>query len=89
MDPGVVRQQGIALLHGLVDEGLGGSGVQRPEQCQVLWQGLAMHERLGDHAALGQFGLHPFRVDVAPEAGDELVFLAAIEVQVALLVEMA
>jgi hypothetical protein len=40
-------------------------------------------------AALGQFGLDPFRVDVAPEAGDELVLLAALEVEKPFGVELA
>ncbi|CAH0305408.1 hypothetical protein SRABI70_04518 [Pseudomonas sp. Bi70] len=63
--------------------------VDGPEQGDVVIHGLAVHEGLGDHPALGEFGLDPVGVDVAAKAGGELVFLAALEKQVAVGVERA
>jgi len=40
-------------------------------------------------AALGQLGLDPFRVDVAPVTGDELMLLAAFEIKKTFRVELA
>ena len=55
----------------------------------MLRHGFAVDEGLGDMAALGQFGLDPFRVHVAAETGDELMLLAPLEVEKALGVEFA
>ncbi|MNH35198.1 hypothetical protein D3C79_958630 [compost metagenome] len=51
--------------------------------------GFAVDEGLSDRAALGQFGLDPFRVDVTAEAGDELMFFATLEVKKTFVVELA
>ena len=47
-----------------------------------------MQPGLGDRRLLDQLGLHPFRVDVAPVGGDELVLLAPVQNQKTVL-EMA
>ena len=47
-----------------------------------------MHPGLGDRRLLGQLRLHPFRIDVAPEGSDELMLLAPVQHQEAV-VEVA
>jgi len=44
-----------------------------------------MHPGLGDRRLRGELGLHPFRIDVAAEGGDELVLLAPVQHQEAVL----
>ena len=86
---GVIGQALIGLGDGLGELKVGHLGALRPDQCMVVRHGLAVNERLGNVPALGEFGFDPFRVDVAPEAGDELVLLSAFQVQIAVGIELA
>ena len=81
MHLGVVGQAGVGLGHGGGQLGGAAVGAQGPEQGVVLRQGFAIDECLGDDAALGQLGLDPVGVDIAPVTGDELMLLAALEVE--------
>ncbi len=85
----VVGQAAVGQGHSGGQLGVGAVGAMRPQQRVVLRQGFAIDEGLGDGAALGQFGLDPVRVDVAPVTGDELMLLAAFEVEKTVVVERA
>ncbi|MNN02666.1 hypothetical protein D3C81_1153330 [compost metagenome] len=89
MHLGVIGQSLVGFGDGSGQFGIGAVRTMWPEQCVVMRQGLAVNERLSDVAALGQLGLDPFRVDVAPETGDELVLLAALEIEKTFRVELA
>ncbi len=55
----------------------------------IARQRFAVDKGLGNVSTLGQFRLDPFRVDVAPVTGDELVFFATFEVKKTFRVELA
>ncbi|MNY49136.1 hypothetical protein D3C86_1845300 [compost metagenome] len=89
VDLGVLGQSLVGLGHGGGQLFVGAVRAMGPEQRMVVRHGLAIDEGLGDRPALGQFGFHPLGVYVASETGDELMFLASLEVEKTLGVELA
>ena len=78
---GVVREAVIDGVHGFLQLRIRGIGEARHQHCDVGWQRLAVQPGLGDGQLLHQLGLDPFRIDVAPEGGDELMFFAPVQHQ--------
>ena len=53
-----------------------------PEQSVITRHCFAVDKGLRNMAALGQFGFDPFRIYIAAEAGDKLMFLASSKVEI-------
>ena len=69
----------------LLDVGYPEGAAARHDQCDVDWQRLAVHQHLGNRRVGGDLRLDPFRIDVAPKGGNELIFLAAQNAQITIL----
>ena len=82
---GVVRQAVIDGVHGFLQLRVKGIGEARHQHRDVARQRLAVQPGLGNRQLLHQLGFDPFRVDVAPIGGDELMFLAPVQHQETLL----
>ena len=85
---GVIGQGFVGFGDGRGQISVAAIGAMRPEQGVVVRHRFAVDEGLGDVAALGQLRLDPFRVDVAPETGDELMLLATLEKEKTFRVEL-